>query len=338
MELRQLAYFVAVVREESFTRAAEMLHVAQPGISQQIRRLEAELGEQLVDRATKPVSLTPAGHAFLPHARAALDATDGGRAALARLRGVVGGRLSLGTIPGIPQIDMAGLLAAFHARHPHVEVSLREEHPLPLVEHLRRDEYDAIVVGLSDPRAPDGLDLELICVEPLVLVTAPGHRLAGRASVAVAELRGETFVTLTRGSSLRTHLQDACNAAGFDARIALETSDVHLLSDLVAHGLGITIVPRSIADVGAARQELRVIDLRPSITRRHVALAWRTGRHHRPAAEAFLTFAGAWLDQQATHPEPAHGKRPGRRAASRRAAGVGFSPPVRRSARAPRSP
>jgi DNA-binding transcriptional LysR family regulator len=302
VELRQLAYFVAVAREESFTRAAQRLHVAQPGISQQIRRLEAELGQQLFDRSSKPTRLTAAGQAFLPHARHALSATDAGRAALARLQGVVAGRLSLGTIPGIPHIDLAGLLATFHDHHPHVEVTLREEHPVPLVEHLRRDEYDAVIVGLSQPDPPDGLSIQVLSVEPLVLVTSPGHRLADRAAVAVSQLRDETFVTLARGSSLRRHLEDACDAAGFPARIALETSDVHLLSDLVARGLGITIVPRAIADVGATRQALRVIDIQPSITQRHTALAWNTDRPHPPAAAAFLTCARAWLATQAgTH-------------------------------------
>ena len=105
-------------------------------------------------------------------------------------------------------------------------------------------------------------------------------------------------MTLTRGSSLCTHLQDACKAAGFDARIALETSDVRLLSDLVARGLGVTLVPRSVADVGAAGRALRIIDIRPPLTRRHVALAWRTGRPHRPATDAFLACARAWLDDQ----------------------------------------
>ncbi|HKA84313.1 MAG TPA: LysR substrate-binding domain-containing protein [Acidimicrobiales bacterium] len=310
MELRQLAYFVAVAQEESFTRAAERLHVAQPGISQQVRRLEAELGEELVDRATKPVRLTPAGQAFLSHARDALDATDAGRAALAGLRGVVAGRLSLGIIPGIPHIDVAGLLATFHGRHPHVDVTLREEHPVALVAHLRRGDYDAVLVGLSDPSPPEGLGLEPISVEPLVLVTAPGHRLAHRASAAVAQLRDEAFVTLTRGSSLRTHLEDACRAAGFEARIALETSDVRLLSDLVARGLGVTIVPRALADLGAAGRTLVIIDIRPALTRRHVALAWTTARPQRPATEAFLACARAWLDDQAAVVRQAVGMTP----------------------------
>jgi DNA-binding transcriptional LysR family regulator len=297
VELRQLAYLVAVAREESFTRAAQRLHVAQPGISQQIRRLEAELGEQLFDRSTKPVRLTPAGQAFLPHAREALHATEAGRAALMRLQGVVSGRLRLGTIPGIPHIDLAGLLATFHHKHPPVEVTLREEHPVPLIQHLRSDELDAAIVGLSHPDPPDGLSVQVISVEPLVLVTAPNHRLADRASVAVSLLRDDAFVTLPQGSSLRRHLEDACDAAGFAARIALETSDVYLLSDLVARGLGITIVPRSVADVGAARQPLRLIDIRPPITQRYTALAWKTSRPHLPAAQAFLTITRAWLSR-----------------------------------------
>jgi DNA-binding transcriptional LysR family regulator len=298
VELRQLAYFVAVAREESFTGAARTLYVAQPGISQQIRRLEAELGQQLFDRSSKPTRLTVAGQAFLPHARDALRATEAGRAALARLHGVVAGRLSLGTIPGIPHIDLPGLLATFHDTHPRVEVTLREEHPVPLVEHLRRDEYDAAIVGLSHADPPDGLSVQMLSVEPLVLVTAPEHRLAAHARVAVSALRDESFVTLTRGSSLRRHLEDACEAAGFPARIALETSDVQLLSDLVARGLGITIVPRSIAALGDTRQAVRIIDIQPPITLRYTALAWNTGRPQPPPAAAFLTCARAWLAAQ----------------------------------------
>jgi DNA-binding transcriptional LysR family regulator len=294
MELRQLGYFLAVARERSFTRAAERLHVAQPGISQQIRQLEAELGSELFDRSAKPVRLTPAGRALLPHAQDAVDAADAGRDALHRLRGVVGGRVSLGTIPGIPHLDLAGLLSAFHSDHPHVEMTLREEHPVALLEHLRHDEYDAAFVGLSQPEPPDGLRGEVISVEPLVLVTAPDHRLGRRRFASVTQLRDEPLVTLTRGSALRTHLENACDAAGFPPRIALETSDVDLLGDLVARGLGVTIVPRSVADAAAARHPLHVIAVRPALTQRYTVLAWNDDRHHSAGVESFLARARAW--------------------------------------------
>jgi DNA-binding transcriptional LysR family regulator len=295
MELRQLAYFVAVAREQSFTGAAQLLHVAQPGVSQQIRRLEAGLGAQLFDRSANPIRLTLAGRELLPHAHDALSAAEAGRAALAHLHGVVSGHVSLGTIPGIPHIDVAGLLASFHAEHPHVEVTLREEHPVALLERLRHDEFDATIVGLSQPGPPEGLRVRVISSEPLLLVSSPGHRLANRRSVSVDQLREVPLVTLTRGSALRTHLEDACHAAGFPPRIALETSDIHLLAELVARGLGLTIVPRAVAEAGASRHPLRLIEIRPSITRRYTALAWKANKRHPQAVLAFLAHANKWL-------------------------------------------
>jgi DNA-binding transcriptional LysR family regulator len=294
VELRQLGYFLAVARERSFTRAAERLHLAQPGISHQIRQLEAELGSELFDRSAKPIRLTPAGRALLRHAAGALDAVDAGRDALDRLRGVVSGRVSLGTIPGIPHIDLPALLAAFHSQHPQVEMTLREEHPVPLLEHLRHDDYDAAIVGMSQREPPDGLHGELISAEPLVLVAAPDHRLGHLRFAPVSQLRDEPLVTLTRGSALRTHLENACEGAGFPARVTLETSDINLLGDLVACGLGVTIVPRSVAEAAAARQPLRIIGIRPAITQRFTLLVWNEDRHHTTAVEAFLAQARAW--------------------------------------------
>jgi DNA-binding transcriptional LysR family regulator len=295
MELRQLGYFLTVVTERSFTRAAARLHVAQPGISQQIRLLEAELGTELFDRSVKPIRLTAAGRAFLPHVQRALDAAKAGRDAVDRLHGVVTGHVSLGTIPGIPHIDLAGLLAAFHVEHPHVEMTLREEHPVALLEHLRHDEYDATIVGLLQPELPDGLRGTVISAEPLVLVVGALHRLGRRRFAAVTQLRDEPWVTLTRGSALRALLDHACDTAGFPARIALETSDVDLLGDLVARGLGVTIVPRSIAEAAAARHPLRIIAIRPAITQRYTVLAWNEQRRHPAAVAAFLAHAQSWL-------------------------------------------
>jgi DNA-binding transcriptional LysR family regulator len=303
LELRQLAYFVTVAHEESFTRAAERLHVAQPGVSQQVRRLEAELGTRLFDRSSRRPRLSAAGEALLPHARDALAASDAGRAALAALNGVVAGTLRLGTIPGIPDLDIAGLLAAFHAANPRVEILLREDQPLALIEGVRRDDYEAVIVGLSSPDPPDGLSVDVISVEPLVLVTSPAHPLAEHSSVPVTELSAEPFVTLARGSALRRHVEQACSAAGFSARIALETTDVRLLCELVGHGLGVTIVPRSIADRGAAdRTALSVVAIDPPVTRRHTALAWRTERHQSPAAHEFLVAARSWAAKSVRRP------------------------------------
>jgi DNA-binding transcriptional LysR family regulator len=174
-------------------------------------------------------------------------------------------------------------------------MTLREEHPVPLLEHLRHDDYDATIVGLSQPEPPDGLYGEVISAEPLVLVAAADHRLGHLRFAAVTQLRDEPLVTLTRGSALRTHLENACDAAGFPARITLETSDINLLGDLVARGLGVTIVPRSIAAAAAARHPLHIIGIRPAITQRYTVLVWNEDRHHSTAVEAFLAHARAWV-------------------------------------------
>lgn len=299
MELRQLTYFVAVAHEESFTRAAERLHVAQPGVSQQIRRLEADLGATLFDRSSRRPRLTAAGAALLPHARDALAATEAARHALAALQDVIAGTLLLGAIPGIPDLDLPGLLAAFRAAHPAVDIALREDQPAPLIEGLRRDEHDVIVVGLSSSDPPDGLLVDVIRVEPLVLVTSIDHQLATRHSVSVVELHGESLVSLTRASTLRGLVEQACAAAGFSARIALETTDVTLLCDLVARGLGVTIIPRSTADHSERHgAKLAVVGFDPPLGQRYTALARRRDRTVSPAAGEFLALAGRWFAER----------------------------------------
>ena len=114
MELRQLEYFVAVTEEAGFTRAAARLHVAQPGVSAQIRQLERELGQPLFDRSGRTVRLTEAGEAVLPYARAALAAVDGARRAVDELTGLLRGHVTIGTIDWIQSLDLPGLLAGFH--------------------------------------------------------------------------------------------------------------------------------------------------------------------------------------------------------------------------------
>src|SRR3954468_2339988 len=128
MELRQLEYFVTVVEEAGFTRAAARLHVAQPGVSAQIRRLERELGEDLLDRSGRTVRLTEVGAAVLPYARAALSAVSGARAAVAELTGLVRGHVTVGMVTSMSThaIDLPGLLAEFHRHHPEVGITLSE--------------------------------------------------------------------------------------------------------------------------------------------------------------------------------------------------------------------
>jgi DNA-binding transcriptional LysR family regulator len=278
--------------EQNFTRAAEREHVAQSGISQQVRRLERELGETLFDRLAHRVVLTDAGSALLPHARSALQAAEAAREAVAERRSPIRGRLAVGTVRALPvEINLPALLARYHREHPRVEVTLREEQTDTLVDELKQVGLHVAFIGFPTPQVPDGLAAELLSVEPLVLVTSRDHPIAGSDHASLKLLRDEPFVTLTHGSGLRRLLENSCARAGFRPRVAFETSDVSLLTDLAARGLGVAIVPRSIAIEGTTRNDLTMTNITRPTLRRHVVLAYRRGGPQSPAAQAFLEVA-----------------------------------------------
>jgi DNA-binding transcriptional LysR family regulator len=285
MDLRQLAYFVAVAEEGQFTRAARRVMVAQPAVSAQIRRLERELGEPLFHRDPRAVKLTESGQALLPHARAALAAAERGRDTIASLRGVLQGRLRIG-VAGPVDHRLAETLGDFHRAHPAIEIVLANEHNEPLLEALANGEMDVGVVGLSVQPLPAQVRARVVAVEPLVLAVRPGHPLSRRRTIALDALREEPMITLVRGSGLRTLLEKACRDAGFMPHIAAETSELGSLVELAAEGLGLAVVPRSAVDAADAA----IVPItRPRLHRR-TALAWNEASLS-PAARAFLELA-----------------------------------------------
>jgi DNA-binding transcriptional LysR family regulator len=287
MELRQLAYLVAVADEGSFTRAAERLHVAQPGVSAQIRRLERELGHELLERAGG-VRPTAVGSAVLPHARAALASVAAVRAAVGELDGLLSGRAAMGVVTSYVAPDVPALLGDFHERHPGVEITLAEADTDALAAGLLGGTLDLALVSL--PAAPaEGLETRVVTEDVLVAAVAPGHELAGRRSIAVAALRDVPLVSLPRGTGLRTLLDDACAAEGFRPRIALEAGDPAVLARLAARGLGVAIVPASLAASHAA--ELHAIAITRPQLRGALALAWRAGGPSSPAGRALVAHA-----------------------------------------------
>src|SRR3569833_1315754 len=152
MELHQLAYFVEVAEEGNFTRAAERLLVAQPGVSALVRRLERELGQELLDRSGRTVRLTDVGAAAWPHARAALAAVQGVREAVDERAGLVRGQVAIGAVTAAGPVKLPDLLARYHERYPAVEITLSEANSDTMLAALREGRLDLAVVGLStDP-------------------------------------------------------------------------------------------------------------------------------------------------------------------------------------------
>ena len=192
MELRHLRYFVAIAEERSITRAAERLWIAQPGLSTQVRRLESELGIQLLNRHTRGVALTPAGEVFLERARATLAAADAARSTGADLEAGLVGTLRLGMATEAPAGLARPLLAAFGRDRPEVEVTVFESYSGTLMRDLRDGRLDAVIA----PAAFGSAELRSVPVgsEPWVMLAGPGHRLAFPGAVDAGELNAETVV------------------------------------------------------------------------------------------------------------------------------------------------
>jgi DNA-binding transcriptional LysR family regulator len=288
MELRQLAYFVAIAEERSFTRAAQRIPIAQPAISQQIRRLEAELGEQLFLRGHRGITLTPAGQALLPHARAALGGAEGGRQAVAALGGLLTGRLAVGHVHPLPDRRFLRLLGAFHRTYPRIELTLLEDQTDPLLAALAAGQLDAALIGQGryDRPPPDVASL-LVAREPVVVAVHPTHPLAGRGQVRLRALREEPMVTLTWASKLRSTLETACRVAGFVPRIVAETSDLGVMVELAAEQLGVAVLPAS--GLAATTELVQLRLTHPELDRR-LLLVWRPASSP-PAGRAFLALA-----------------------------------------------
>jgi DNA-binding transcriptional LysR family regulator len=291
MELRQLEYLVAVADEGGFTRAAARLHVAQPGVSAQIRQLERELGQPLFDRTSRSVRLTEAGEAVLPYARAALDAVAGAKLTAQELSGLLRGRVAIGTVTSLgSDTNVPGLLAGFHDAHPDVDITLAEDTSDRLLAGVLDGRYDVAFAGLAGD-APDGVGTQTVVEDALVAAVAPGDPLAAKRSVPLRALDGRPLIVLPHGTGLRAAVDAGCAAAGFRPRVAFEAGNPEVLAALAEQGLGVAILPAGLA---ASRRLHSVTLTRPAL-RSRLALAWRTNAPASPAARAFTAHARAFL-------------------------------------------
>ena len=289
MEIRQLRYLVALDYERHFTRAAAREHIAQPALSQQIRRLEQEVGLALVERTTRRVTVTEAGQTLVARARRILSELDAANAEMQALAGVRTGHVMLGTMHTMGPVDVSLALAVFHERHPGVELTVREQSSEELAEMLRDDVLDLAFLSVTDRMESHGLGLQQLVSEELVVVLPVTHRLAGQGMLRMAELAGEHFISYREGARLRELLIFAANHAGFEPQIKLESNESERIKRLVARDMGVAILPRS--DAERPGTEVAVAILTDPPLRRDITLACREGRRLAPAAAEFLELS-----------------------------------------------
>ncbi|MBF6455218.1 LysR family transcriptional regulator [Nocardia cyriacigeorgica] len=288
MELRQLRYFVTVVDEGGFTRAAQRLHLTQPGLSAQIRQLERELGQPLLERGTRRVTPTEVGAAVLADARAALAAAERIAQTVDEFTGLLRGQVRVGLISGaaMEAFDVPGALAAFHDDHPQVGIVLTEDTSQRMLDAVGSGELDIAVVGLTGAELDPGIAVDVILDTAVVAAVAADDGTEG-ALMPLRDLRDRPLICLPAGTGIHGVLQRACAAAGFTPNIAFEAAAPPLLLRLAAHGLGVAVVPE-LTEAEAAAFGVRALPIVQPELRGQLAIAWRTARPMPPAAKVLL--------------------------------------------------
>ena len=275
VQFQQLQYFVAVAETRHFTRAAELVHVAQPSLSQQIKALERELGADLFLRARGNITLTDAGEALLPLARRILADADTARQEVQELVQLRAGRIRLGATPSVCTGLLPDVLRAFHDRYPGVRLVIEEGGSHDLVRELARGALDLALVVLPLPTPSPALTTVELLREDLVVVSSPESPAPGRGRTArIADLEGARMVMFRHGYDLRELTVAACRAEGFEPDFAVEGGEMDAVLGFVRAGLGLAVVPRMVAT--RSGRGLRVTPLAPPGLDRTIALAHRS--------------------------------------------------------------
>jgi DNA-binding transcriptional LysR family regulator len=302
MEFRHLRTIVAVARHRSFTKAAEELHLAQSAISQQIRRLEAEIGVEVFRRTSRSVEVTEEGQLVLEHAHRVLAEVDDLHSQLEELTGLLRGTLRIGGAYPFGPYDLYGVLADFRAQHPGVAVNMIEDTQEEMLSMVRDDELDCAFASVDPDAIGQDFAATLLWEDEFVAVTAIDHPLAARSQVTFEQLASEDLITHRDNSALRRRLEATLGKRGLEPRIAFICTEMNAVRALASKGLGVAVLPRSVAEQDGPPIVLR--PFRPEPITWPIALVWRATRRQPPAAKAFLALALERAEAQASAQPP----------------------------------
>ncbi|HZU09278.1 MAG TPA: LysR family transcriptional regulator [Pseudacidobacterium sp.] len=258
MELHQLRYICAIAETGSFSRAAERCHVAQPSLSQQVSKLEDELGARLFDRLGRRVRLTDTGRAFLPRARAILQEVEAARFEVDDVRNDSKGSITVGVIPTIAPYFMPPRVATFARKFPEATLRIVEETTPILVEGVRDLSLDMAILSL--PLRHREFEITPLLKEPLYAVLPCEHALAKRREISLKDLRAEPFVLLRDSHCFHDVAVAACQRARVSPHVVFESGQFTSLLGMVSAGVGVSIVPAMAVDEAPDRAFVRIGD------------------------------------------------------------------------------
>lgn len=286
MELHQLRYFVAIAETGNFTRASERNHVSQPSLSQQIQKLEAEVGHKLFHRLGRKAVLTEAGTAFLERARRILFEVENATKELGDKRGL-GRRITVGAVQTVMPYLITPLIARLRDEHPNLLIGAREDFRGSLLRAVVEGDVDLAVV--PQPVKDHRISIEPLFTEPLLLVVGKRHPIANRTEISVRDLADETFVSLGDSSSLAAQIQAFFGDQQFRPQIGFRCAQVATLKQIVSSGLGISLLPQ-LARQAEDRESLTYLRLTGSEPTRELVVIRHLQRYQSRGAEQFLTL------------------------------------------------
>ncbi|MGD2128257.1 MAG: LysR substrate-binding domain-containing protein [Lysobacterales bacterium] len=283
MNLRALQYFVKLADLRHFSKAADACFVSQPTLSTQIKKLEEELGVQLVERSPKQIMLTQVGEEIAQRARLVLSDIEQIRAVARRSGDPASGVLRLGLFPTLAPYYLPHVVPSVRKLYPRLRLQLAEEKTEDILRMLHHGELDAALLAL--PVSGEGLEIEILFKEPFVLALPDDHPLAGRGNITMDDLQGSELLLLEEGHCLREHALEVCALAGAHERVDFHATSMETLRQMVGADVGITLMPvLSVKPPIAPTPNVvtrRFADPAPSRT---IALIWRSSS----ALSAFL--------------------------------------------------
>lgn len=283
MELRQLEYFCTISKLQSFTRAAEQMHVAQPSVTTAVQKLEIELGLKLFDRAQKKVTLTDEGRVFYRHALKILHEVHETFVEMHDLANISKGAIRIGVPPMIGAYIFPDIFTNFKKAYPGINLFMFEEGSLSALEKLETAELD---LGLIILPPMTGMQSMPVADQEIVLCVSADHPLSGRTAVAFSELKNEDFILLKDDSYHRQVIMERCRAHRFEPRVVFSSNQIQTIQSLVSKGVGITFLMRMVAE---DNPHIVPISLAPPVTV-NIALVWKKDKYLSKASKAFTDF------------------------------------------------
>ena len=284
MDPKQLGYFLAVVREGSFVKAAEDQDIAQPSLSQQIKRLEDELQVPLFDRLGRSVQPTPYGLALVPYAESVLRKWEEARQAICSLKSPCEGHITVGVLPTILPYAIVTPCAEFQRLNPGVQIDFEEKTTDRLVEGLRLGALDLAILAL--PLKHSEIVFSELLREPLLAALPPNHPLAGQASLQIQQLSTERMILLREGHCLRNDVLTACTRAHVAFTKVFESDQLSSIFAMVAAGFGISLIPALSASQATG---CTLVPIQPPTVRR-IGYAMAAGHTLIPMQKNFIAF------------------------------------------------